>query len=157
MTVRVEGPDGGPVDVTTMRARELGKHGVVVGDRVRIVGDTSGRTDSLARIVTIEERTTSLRRTADDTDPTERIVVANADLLVIVTSVTDPEPALRLPRPLPGGRLRRRPRAAAVPDQDRPRQPAAAARPVRRPAAWTPSRSRASAARRAARPARPAG
>ena len=92
MTVRVEGPDGGPVDVTSMRARELGKHGVVVGDRVRIVGDTSGRTDSLARIVTIEERTTSLRRTADDTDPTERIVVANADLLVIVTAVTDPEP-----------------------------------------------------------------
>jgi ribosome biogenesis GTPase len=82
------------VDVTTMRARELGKHGVVVGDRVRVVGDTSGRTDSLARIVTIQERTTSLRRTADDTDPTERVVVANADLLVIVTSVTDPEPAL---------------------------------------------------------------
>jgi ribosome biogenesis GTPase / thiamine phosphate phosphatase len=94
MTVRVDGPDGIPVDVTSMRARELGKHGVVVGDRVRLVGDTSGRTDSLARIVTIEKRTTSLRRTADDTDPTERIVVANADLLVIVTAVTDPEPAL---------------------------------------------------------------
>jgi ribosome biogenesis GTPase len=93
MAVRVEGPEG-PVDVTTMRARELGKHGVVVGDRVRVVGDTSGRTDSLARIVSIQERTTSLRRTADDTDPTERVVVANADLLVIVTSVTDPEPAL---------------------------------------------------------------
>ena len=93
MTVRVDGP-GSPVDVTTMRARELGKHGVVVGDRVRVVGDTSGRTDSLARIVAIEERTTSLRRTADDTDPAERVVVANADLLVIVTSVTDPEPAL---------------------------------------------------------------
>jgi ribosome biogenesis GTPase len=93
MQVRVEGDDGSPVDVTSMRARELGKHGVVVGDRVRIVGDTSGRTDSLARIVAIEERTTSLRRTADDTDPTERVVVANADQLVIVTSVTDPEPA----------------------------------------------------------------
>jgi len=90
MTVRVESG----VEVTAMRARELGKHGVVVGDRVRIVGDTSGRTDSLARIVTIEERTTVLRRTADDTDPTERVVVANADQLVIVTSVTDPEPAL---------------------------------------------------------------
>ena len=94
MTVRVEGPDGGSVDVTAMRARELGKHGVVVGDQVRLVGDTSGRTDSLARIVTIQERTTSLRRTADDTDPTERVVVANADLLVVVTAVTDPEPAL---------------------------------------------------------------
>jgi ribosome biogenesis GTPase len=93
MAVRVEGDDGCAVDVTSMRARELGKHGVVVGDRVRIVGDTSGRTDSLARIVTIEERTTSLRRTADDTDPTERVVVANADQLVIVTSVTDPAPA----------------------------------------------------------------
>ncbi|WP_255363554.1 ribosome small subunit-dependent GTPase A [Geodermatophilus sp. DSM 45219] len=94
MTVRVAGPDGAPVEVTAMRARELGKHGVVVGDRVRLVGDTSGRTDSLARIVTIEDRTTSLRRTADDTDPTERVVVANADQLVIVTSVTDPDPAL---------------------------------------------------------------
>ncbi|SEK20520.1 ribosome biogenesis GTPase [Blastococcus sp. DSM 46786] len=93
MTVRVEGPGGAPVDVTAMRARELGRHGVVVGDRVRVVGDTSGRTDTLARIVVIEERATSLRRTADDTDPTERVVVANADLLVIVTSVTDPEPA----------------------------------------------------------------
>jgi ribosome biogenesis GTPase len=94
MTVRVEGTEGAPVDVTAMRARELGRHGVVVGDRVRLVGDTSGRTDTLARIVVIEERTTSLRRTADDTDPTERIVVANADQLVIVTSVTHPEPAL---------------------------------------------------------------
>ncbi|GAA4744821.1 ribosome small subunit-dependent GTPase A [Modestobacter marinus] len=94
MTVRVEGPEGAPVDVTAMRARELGKHGVVVGDRVRLVGDTSGRTDSLARIVTIADRVTSLRRTADDTDPTERIVVANADLLVVVTSVVDPDPAL---------------------------------------------------------------
>jgi ribosome biogenesis GTPase len=94
MTVRVEGTEGAPVDVTAMRARELGRHGVVVGDRVRLVGDTSGRTDTLARIVVIEERTTSLRRTADDTDPTERIVVANAVQLVIVTSVTHPEPAL---------------------------------------------------------------
>src|SRR3712207_1463465 len=77
-----------------MRARELGRHGVVVGDRVRLVGDTTGRPDTLARIVVIEDRTTSLRRTADDTDPTERVVVANADQLVIVTAVADPEPAL---------------------------------------------------------------
>lgn len=94
MTVRIQGADASPVDVTAMRARELGRHGVVVGDRVRLVGDTSGRPDTLARIVTIEERTTSLRRTADDTDPTERVVVANADLLVVVTAVTDPEPAI---------------------------------------------------------------
>ncbi|MGY1769647.1 ribosome small subunit-dependent GTPase A [Blastococcus sp. SYSU D00813] len=94
MAVRIEGPDGAPVEVTAMRARELGRHGVVVGDRVRIVGDTTGRPDTLARIVVIEERATSLRRTADDTDPTERVVVANADLLVVVTAVADPEPAL---------------------------------------------------------------
>jgi ribosome biogenesis GTPase len=94
MTVRIEGPDGRHVDVTAMRARELGRHGVVVGDRVRVVGDTTGRPDTLARIVVIEDRTTSLRRTADDTDPTERVVVANADQLVVVTSVTNPEPAV---------------------------------------------------------------
>ncbi|MEX5716831.1 ribosome small subunit-dependent GTPase A [Geodermatophilus maliterrae] len=94
MTVRVEGDDGAPVEVTAMRARELGRHGVVVGDRVRLVGDTTGRPDTLARIVVIEDRATSLRRTADDTDPTERVVVANAEQLVVVTSVTDPDPAL---------------------------------------------------------------
>ena len=33
-----------------------------------------------------------LRRTADDTDPYERIVVANADQLVIVTALADPVP-----------------------------------------------------------------
>ena len=91
MTVRLD--DSG-VAVTAMRARELGRHGVVVGDRVRVVGDVTGRPDTLARIVVIEERGTVLRRTADDSDPTERVVVANADQLVIVTAVTDPEPAL---------------------------------------------------------------
>jgi ribosome biogenesis GTPase len=91
MAVRL---DATGLEVTAMRARELGRHGVVVGDRVRVVGDTSGRPDTLVRIVVIEDRTTSLRRTADDTDPTERVVVANADQLVVVTSVTDPDPAL---------------------------------------------------------------
>ena len=42
------------------------------------------------------ERTTVLRRTADDTDPVERIVVANADQLVVVTAVANPEPRPRL-------------------------------------------------------------
>jgi ribosome biogenesis GTPase len=39
---------------------------------------------------------TVLRRTADDDDPVERVIVANADQMVIVTSVTDPEPRPRL-------------------------------------------------------------
>ena len=37
-----------------MKARELGQAGVVVGDRVALVGDVSGRPGSLARIVRVE-------------------------------------------------------------------------------------------------------
>ncbi|GIF49132.1 putative ribosome biogenesis GTPase RsgA [Asanoa ferruginea] len=88
--------DGGP-PVTAMRARELGRKSVVVGDRVALVGDTSGSAGALARIVRIAERTSVLRRTADDDDSTpegrlERVVVANADQLVIVSSLSDPPP-----------------------------------------------------------------
>ncbi|MFW6205162.1 MAG: ribosome small subunit-dependent GTPase A [Actinomycetota bacterium] len=82
--------------VVAVRARELGRKGVVVGDRVGLVGDTSGSEGTLARIVRVEKRTTALRRTADDDDPVERVIVANADLLVIVTSVADPPPRARL-------------------------------------------------------------
>ncbi|MDN6353380.1 MAG: GTPase RsgA, partial [Corynebacterium sp.] len=83
-------PDAPPA--ICMRARELGRTPVVVGDRVAVVGDTSGRDGTLARIVRLEDRTTVLRRTADDTDPYERVVVANADQLLIVTAVADPPP-----------------------------------------------------------------
>ena len=82
--------------VTAMKSRPLGRKGVVVGDRVRLVGDVSGESGSLARIVEVAERQTVLRRTADDDDPVERIVVANADQLVVVTAVADPEPRPRL-------------------------------------------------------------
>ncbi|MDQ4054799.1 MAG: ribosome small subunit-dependent GTPase A, partial [Actinomycetota bacterium] len=87
------------VDGTTvmaMKARPLGRKGVVVGDRVRVVGDVSGAAGTLARIVEVQERTTTLRRTADDDDPVERIIVANAEQLVIVTALADPEPQPRL-------------------------------------------------------------
>ncbi|MFD2026192.1 ribosome small subunit-dependent GTPase A [Promicromonospora aerolata] len=83
---------GGEKIVTAMKARELTRTRVVVGDRVDVVGDVSGGEGSLARIVRIQERTSTLRRTADDTDPYERIVVANADQLVIVTALAQPEP-----------------------------------------------------------------
>jgi ribosome biogenesis GTPase / thiamine phosphate phosphatase len=85
---------GGDPDqrVTAMRARELGRTPIVVGDDVGIVGDLSGRPDTLARIVRRAERRTVLRRTADDTDPTERVVVANADQLLIVVALADPPP-----------------------------------------------------------------
>ncbi|MBN9644461.1 ribosome small subunit-dependent GTPase A [Corynebacterium mendelii] len=83
-------PDREPI--VCMRARELGRTGIVVGDRVGVVGDTSGAPGSLARIVKLEERTSVLRRTADDTDAFERIVIANADKLLIVCAVADPPP-----------------------------------------------------------------
>lgn len=91
-----EDADGDDV-ITAMRARELGRKSVVVGDRVALVGDTSGAPGALARIVRIAERTSVLRRTADDDDTTpegrlERVVVANADQLVIVSALSDPPP-----------------------------------------------------------------
>ncbi|GAA0802638.1 ribosome small subunit-dependent GTPase A [Spirilliplanes yamanashiensis] len=91
----LDGTDG--ADVTAMRARELGRKSVVVGDRVALVGDTTGAAGALARIVRIAERTAVLRRTADDDDTTpegrlERVVVANADQLVIVSALADPPP-----------------------------------------------------------------
>jgi ribosome biogenesis GTPase / thiamine phosphate phosphatase len=78
--------------VTAMRARELGRTPIVVGDDVDIVGDLSGGPDALARIVRRGKRRTVLRRTADDTDPAERVVVANADQLLIVVALADPPP-----------------------------------------------------------------
>ncbi|MGP9018696.1 ribosome small subunit-dependent GTPase A [Streptomyces sp. BR1] len=82
--------------ITAMKARELGRKAAVVGDRVMIVGDLSGAKDTLARIVRIQERSSVLRRTADDDDPFERVIVANADQLAIVTALADPEPRPRL-------------------------------------------------------------
>ncbi|WP_426245088.1 ribosome small subunit-dependent GTPase A [Nocardioides sp. LHG3406-4] len=82
--------------VMAMKSRPLGRKGVVVGDRVRVVGDVTGDDGSLARIVEVTERTTTLRRTADDDDPVERVIVSNADQLVVVTALADPEPRPRL-------------------------------------------------------------
>jgi ribosome biogenesis GTPase len=87
----------GDRDVVAMRARELGRKSVVVGDRVALVGDTSGSPGALARIVRVADRRSVLRRTADDDETTaegrlERVVVANADQLVIVSSLADPPP-----------------------------------------------------------------
>jgi ribosome biogenesis GTPase len=84
------------VTVTAMKSRPLGRKGVVVGDEVRLVGDVSGDEGSLARIVEVQPRRTVLRRTADDDDPVERVIVANADQLVVVAALADPEPRPRL-------------------------------------------------------------
>ncbi len=80
------------VAVYAVKARPLGRKGVVVGDRVRVVGDVSGDEGALARVVEVTGRSTVLRRTADDDDPVERVIVSNADQLVVVTALADPEP-----------------------------------------------------------------
>ncbi len=79
--------------VMAVRARHLGRKGLVVGDRVGIDGPLPDNDDTLVRIVRREPRRTELRRTADDTDPTERVIVANADQMGIVASLADPEPS----------------------------------------------------------------
>ncbi|GAA5039229.1 ribosome small subunit-dependent GTPase A [Microbacterium fluvii] len=89
-----DGPD--EHEAIAMRARELRKQAIVTGDRARVVGDTTGEEGTLARIVGIEERTSLLRRSADDTDQVERVVVANADQMLVVVAAADPEPRARL-------------------------------------------------------------
>lgn len=83
--------------VTAVKARELGRTGaVVVGDRVDLVGDVTGAPGTLARVVRVHPRSTVLRRSADDVDPAERVLVANADQLVVVTALANPEPRSRM-------------------------------------------------------------
>ena len=90
--------EGEPTEhqVLASRARELRKQPIVTGDRARVVGDTSGDDGTLSRIVGIEERTSLLRRSADDTDQVERVVVANTDQMLVVVAAADPEPRPRL-------------------------------------------------------------
>lgn len=82
--------------ITATKARELGKKSVVTGDHVSLAGDVSGDAGSLARIVKVAERSTLLRRSADDSDEVERVIVANADQMLIVVAAADPEPRPRL-------------------------------------------------------------
>ncbi len=64
---------------------------VVVGDRV---GIRLARHDSdVARVVSLVPRTSTLTRTPDDGDDTERLVVANADVVAAVVSADRIEPS----------------------------------------------------------------
>lgn len=76
--------------VVAVRGADVRRTPVVVGDRVRLVGDVSGRDGSLARIVSVAHRASVLRRTPDDSDPAERPIVANADQLIVVVALTSP-------------------------------------------------------------------
>ncbi len=78
--------------VNAMKARELGKNSVVVGDVVNLVGDTSGKEGSLARIVAVQPRVNSLSRTIDDAGAFEKTIAANIDQMIIVAASANPEP-----------------------------------------------------------------
>ena len=80
------------VEVIAMKARELGKKSVVVGDLVSVVGDLSGTEGTLARVVSVLPRTNSLTRTIDDHVNDERVIVANVDQMAIVIAAANPEP-----------------------------------------------------------------
>ena len=86
----------GDREVFATLAKELRKEGVAVGDYVALAGDTTDTVGALARIVRIEPRSTLLRRSADDTDQVERVIVANASQMLIVVAITNPEPRTRL-------------------------------------------------------------
>ncbi len=90
--------DDSGLEFYAVKARELGRKGIVVGDQVEVTGMTnlssitrSGRED-FARIIRRKDRLTTLRRTADDVDPVERVIVANADQLAVVVAAADPTP-----------------------------------------------------------------
>ena len=84
-------------EAVAMRARELRDDSRSSRATVRASSATArvarGRS---GRIVGIEERTSLLRRSADDTDQVERVVVANADQMLVVVAAADPEPRPRL-------------------------------------------------------------
>src|SRR5258708_11634760 len=79
-----------------MKAGEEGGRRVGVGATVSLAGDVTGAQGPLARIVRVAPRRSVLRRSADDTDPVERVIVANADQLGIVTALANPPPRPRL-------------------------------------------------------------
>jgi len=82
--------------VNATLAKEMRKAGAAVGDRVALAGDTSETEGTLARIVRIEPRSSLLRRSADDSDQVERVIVANATQMMVVLSIANPEPRTRL-------------------------------------------------------------
>lgn len=86
--------DGRQIDATM--GKEMRKAGAVVGDRVALAGDLSETVGALARIVRVEARTSLLRRSADDSDQVERVIVANATQMLIVVAIANPEPRTRL-------------------------------------------------------------
>ena len=83
-----------PRVLTAVKAREIPKSSVVIGDSVRLTSDLTGRPGSLARIAAVEPRVNMLRRSLEEAAEGrgEKTIVANADLMVIVVAAADPPP-----------------------------------------------------------------
>lgn len=86
--------DDSSTHVHAVRAKELPRGSVIMGDHVRLSGDVSGTVDTLARIVAVEERSTVLRRSLEDAPDHkgEKAIIANAEVMVIVVALADPPP-----------------------------------------------------------------
>jgi ribosome biogenesis GTPase / thiamine phosphate phosphatase len=88
--IRVAPEDGGEVVDARYGGAMRGRR-VVVGDRVRVAPAPQGA----ARMVERLERTSQLRRTGDDLDHNERVVVANIDRVAVVVGSDNLEAGLR--------------------------------------------------------------
>lgn len=84
--------------VSAVKARELPRASVVIGDRVRLTGDLTGAEGTLARIAQVEERKNVLRRSLEEAAEGrgEKIIVSNADLMMIVVAAATPPPRVRM-------------------------------------------------------------
>ena len=83
---RVTCIDENGAQIDAMKARELGRRSIAVGDWVGVIGDS----ESLARVVRVETRKNALRRSVED--GSERTIVANVDYLIIVSAAASPDP-----------------------------------------------------------------
>ena len=79
--------------VLAVKARELGRGALVIGDRVHVDGDVSGKPGSLARIAQVLPRKSVLRRSSEEGGP-EKVLVANADVLMVAVATANPTPRL---------------------------------------------------------------
>ena len=82
--------------IFAIKARDLGRKGVVVGDSVELVGVDEENPENMARIIKVNDRRNTLSKSSDDIDSSEKILVSNVDNVAIVTSTTNPEPNTRL-------------------------------------------------------------
>ncbi len=90
--IRLAAPDSQPNLIQAIKAREIGRKGVIVGDFVKVTIDD----EETGRIVTVEPRKTMLRRSADDSTTGEKPIVANATQLGMVLATSTPTPNIGL-------------------------------------------------------------